>query len=198
MCPTFFMPPATNRSTARHSAPSSFSFERNQSGAFTHQGANRVQPNRSNVRSFLIIAILRPLTDEEELALIPPESNRRKVAVTAEAPEEIPVEIPTEEVLETTVDSSAEDEDIYETLRKKPRRQMTLLDAAYRVLTEYGGALTTGEIVDAALRKGYWQTEGKTPANTLNAAIAREIKLNGETSRFQKGERGHFLARETE
>ena len=142
--------------------------------------------------------ILRPLTDEEMLTLTQQEPNRRKIAVTAEAPEEIPVEIPTEEVLETTVDSSAEDDDIYETLRKKPRRKMTLLDAAHRVLTEYGGALTTGEIVEAALRKGYWQTEGKTPANTLNAAIARDIKVNGETSRFQKGERGHFLARETE
>jgi len=34
--------------------------------------------------------------------------------------------------------------------------------------------------------------DGKTPANTLYAAISREIKLKGDASRFAKAERGKF------
>jgi hypothetical protein len=42
------------------------------------------------------------------------------------------------------------------------------------------------------LQQGYWATGGKTPAATINAAIAREIKTKGELSRFRKVQRGLF------
>ena len=104
-----------------------------------------------------------------------------------------------EDVTETpTSENQVEEasEDIYEILRRKPKRNMSLLDAAYRVLSEFGDELSAGDIVQAAVQKGYWQTEGKTPGNTLNAAISRDIKARGEESRFAKGTKGHFLARQ--
>ena len=42
------------------------------------------------------------------------------------------------------------------------------------------------------LDKGMWKTKGKTPASTLHAAIAREVKDKGKQSRFAKTERGNF------
>ena len=66
------------------------------------------------------------------------------------------------------------------------------LDAAARVLTEVGQPLNCSTMINMMLEKGYWQTSGKTPANTLYAAIAREIKTKGNDSRFAKAERGKF------
>ena len=42
--------------------------------------------------------------------------------------------------------------------------------------------------------KGYWSPAhgGKTPANTLYAAILREINTKGNAARFKKTDRGHF------
>ncbi|MDD3036113.1 MAG: winged helix-turn-helix domain-containing protein [Candidatus Saccharimonadaceae bacterium] len=119
--------------------------------------------------------------------------------------EETPVDIEpatepvSEPIIETPGPNSTPEEpteDIYEVLRRKPKKQMSLLEAAQRVLLEFGDELTAGDIVQAAIQKGYWQTEGKTPGNTLNAAITREIKAKGEESRFAKGSKGHFLAKQ--
>lgn len=86
-------------------------------------------------------------------------------------------------------------DDIYELLRRKPKRNMTLLEAAHRVLVEFGDELSANDIVQVIIQKGFWTTEGKTPGNTLNAAITRDIKAKGEESRFAKGTRGRFTAR---
>jgi len=42
--------------------------------------------------------------------------------------------------------------------------------------------------------KAYWEPaqSGKTPANTLHAAISKEIKTKGKDSRFEKVGRGQF------
>ncbi len=120
-----------------------------------------------------------------------------RVAMTPDAPEP-PVACPVEQaevVAEPEAPEIVPDDDIYVRLRSKPRRKMSLLDAAYRVLTEYGDELSASEIVQAALCKGYWETQGKTPGNTLNAALTREIRTKGEAARFTKGSRGHFAAR---
>ena len=67
------------------------------------------------------------------------------------------------------------------------------LDAAARVLSEVGQPMTCPELIQAMASKGYWTSPaGKTPAGTLHAAIAREIKLKKEPSRFRKTERGKF------
>jgi hypothetical protein len=69
------------------------------------------------------------------------------------------------------------------------------LDAAHRVLREAKKPLSCQEIVDRAIKKKYWRTEGATPQNSFNAAMAREIKANGEKSRFVKTGRGLFAVR---
>jgi len=72
---------------------------------------------------------------------------------------------------------------------------LNALDAAYRVLREAKKSLTCQEMVDRAIRRKFWRTEGATPQNSLNAAIARDIKANGKESRFIKTGRGLFAAR---
>ena len=48
-------------------------------------------------------------------------------------------------------------------------------------------------IVELAVDRGLWTLgTGRTPANTLYAAILREIKTKGDESRFVKVERGKF------
>ncbi len=66
------------------------------------------------------------------------------------------------------------------------------LDAAAKVLAEADGPLGCKEIVERALAKGYWKTNGKTPTATIYAAIIREIAAKGDASRFRKTERGKF------
>lgn len=76
-----------------------------------------------------------------------------------------------------------------------PEYSMTALDAAYRVLVETKRPLNSQEIVDMALKKKYHRSSGATPANTINAAMLREIKKLGEKARFVKTGRGTFTAR---
>ena len=85
--------------------------------------------------------------------------------------------------------------------KPKPKRpsvpvfSMTMLDAAYRVLRESQKPLTCQEITDFVFKKKYARSSGSTPANTLNAAIGREIKAKGVDSRFIKVGRGLFTVR---
>jgi hypothetical protein len=76
-----------------------------------------------------------------------------------------------------------------------PEYSLNALDAAHRVLKEAKKPLTCQEIVDRAIQRKFWRTEGATPQNSLNAAIARDIKANAERSRFIKTGRGLFSAR---
>ena len=66
------------------------------------------------------------------------------------------------------------------------------LDAAVKVLGEAGEALNCKGIVDRALEKGYWKTNGKTPHATVYSAILREIQKKGKNARFKITERGKF------
>jgi len=74
-------------------------------------------------------------------------------------------------------------------------KPMSLLDVAAHILS-LGAALPMRckDIVDLAIQRGLWAPSngGKTPANSLHAAIQREIKAKGEASRFVKAERGKF------
>jgi len=73
-------------------------------------------------------------------------------------------------------------------------KPMSLLDAAAHLLSlGTGDPMRCKDIVDLAVARGLWAPRsGKTPANTLYAAILREINTKGEDSRFQKVERGKF------
>ena len=79
--------------------------------------------------------------------------------------------------------------------QKKPTpagAKMSGLDAAAKVLGEASEALNCKAIVERAIEKGYWKTNGKTPAGTIYAAILRETQKKGKQARFRKAERGKF------
>ena len=63
---------------------------------------------------------------------------------------------------------------------------MTSLEAALQVLREAEEPLNSQEITKRILEKGLWQTKGKTPAATVNARIAVEIKQRGSFARFRR------------
>ena len=71
-------------------------------------------------------------------------------------------------------------------------KRMSGLDAAAKVLAEAGEPMGAKAITEAALAKGLWQTNGKTPAATIYAAIIREIAAKGSDARFRKVDRGMF------
>ncbi|MDH4201393.1 MAG: winged helix-turn-helix domain-containing protein [Phycisphaerae bacterium] len=77
------------------------------------------------------------------------------------------------------------------TLRVK---QVSALDAAARVLAEASEPMNCRQLIDTMTEKNYWQPKkaGKTPQNTLHAAICKEIKVKGTDSRFEKVGRGQF------
>ena len=74
-------------------------------------------------------------------------------------------------------------------------KPMSLLDAAaYLLSLGTGDAMRCQTIVDLAIQRSLWapRNGGKTPANTLSAAMRREIKAKGDASRFRLAERGKF------
>jgi hypothetical protein len=77
---------------------------------------------------------------------------------------------------------------------KKPKK-LSCLDAAAQLLAESKEPMTCHDLIDAMGEKGLWTSPGgKTPANTLYAAILREINVKGADSRFKKADRGLFAA----
>src|SRR3989344_5291248 len=58
--------------------------------------------------------------------------------------------------------------------------------AAYKVLTEAGKPLHSKEITKRALKAGYLQTAGKTPAITMDALLTVDINEKKEKSLFVK------------
>src|SRR5262245_61662870 len=77
--------------------------------------------------------------------------------------------------------------------RTPKSKKLSALDAAARVLTETGTAMNCHDLIDTMAKKGYWSSpNGRTPAATLYAAIAREITTKGKDARFQKTDRGLF------
>ena len=78
--------------------------------------------------------------------------------------------------------------------KQKTKGKLSGLDAAAKVLAEAGEPLRCKQIVETMLAKGYWTTNGKTPAATIYAAILREIQAKGKDARFKKTDRGLFAA----
>jgi hypothetical protein len=77
-----------------------------------------------------------------------------------------------------------------------PAKKLSALDAAALVLRAAGQPMSCPELIAQMAAKGYWSSpKGQTPASTLYAAIAREVKLKGAASRFVKAGPGRFAAR---
>jgi hypothetical protein len=73
-------------------------------------------------------------------------------------------------------------------------KRLSALDAAAKVLAEAKQPLNCKQMIEAMMAQGYWQPAqgGKTPANTLHAALGAEIKKKGGAARFEKVGRGQF------
>jgi len=76
--------------------------------------------------------------------------------------------------------------------KTKGERKPGILTLAADVLKDAKAPMDCKSIVEKVLAKGLWQTKGKTPAGTLNAAIIREIAAKGDQARFKKVGRGLF------
>ena len=71
--------------------------------------------------------------------------------------------------------------------------KLSCLDAAFLVLRRSRKKpLTAKALVERMISQGHWQTKGKTPEATLNAALHRDMATKGEDSRFAKAGRGLF------
>jgi hypothetical protein len=79
------------------------------------------------------------------------------------------------------------------TIAAPARPKLSALDAAAKVLSETGQAMSCQELIAAMAAQGYWTSPaGKTPHATLYAAILREIQVKKADARFRKTERGKF------
>jgi hypothetical protein len=77
--------------------------------------------------------------------------------------------------------------------KARGEKKMSCLDAAAKLLTETGQAMTCLELIAAMAAKGYWTSPaGKTPSATLYAAIVREIRTKKDHARFRKTVPGRF------
>lgn len=78
----------------------------------------------------------------------------------------------------------------------KKTRPLSALDAAAQLLANSKKPMRANDLIDAMAAKGLWKSpNGKTPSATLSAAITREIAAKGKNARFQKIDRGMFMAR---
>ena len=75
--------------------------------------------------------------------------------------------------------------------------KLSQLDAALKVLAEFGTPMTTKAMIEAMAAKGYWTSPGgATPAQTLYSAILRELQKKGADARFTKVDRGQFALKQ--
>lgn len=91
-----------------------------------------------------------------------------------------PVEV--EEVTENPIPAA-------ERATAKPEKKKSLLTAAAEILLQTGGSFSANELITKVQEAGLWEPQaGKTPANTLYAAILREMNTK-ENPRFSRGEK---------
>ncbi len=79
---------------------------------------------------------------------------------------------------------------------RNPEKKMSMLDAAVETLRGAPLPMSAKEMIADMEEKGLWKSQtGKTPSNTLSAAIGREISTK-ENPRFKKAEKGKFALAE--
>ena len=81
-----------------------------------------------------------------------------------------------------------------DTTQPEQSKRVSALDAAAQVLAESTEPMNCRQLIETMSEKDYWQPKnaGKTPSNTLHAAISKEIRTKGNESRFAKAGRGQF------
>jgi len=79
---------------------------------------------------------------------------------------------------------------------QRPEKKMSMLDAAVETLKGSSCPMSAKEMIIAMGEANLWKSQtGKTPSNTLSAAIGREISTK-ENSRFKKADKGKFALAE--
>lgn len=74
-----------------------------------------------------------------------------------------------------------------------PVKKLSMVAAALQVLQDRKVAMTCPELINVMATEGLWTSPGgKTPANTLYAAISRDIKVHWKESGLRKSERWKF------
>ena len=74
-------------------------------------------------------------------------------------------------------------------------KKLSALDAAAQVLANSDVPMTCKELIEAMATQGLWSSpKGRTPENTLYAAVMREVNVKKEESRFRKVSAGHFAS----
>jgi hypothetical protein len=74
---------------------------------------------------------------------------------------------------------------------------MSVLNRVQKVLAEAHTPLHYKEITKRLLKSGLWESAGKTPAATVNAQLAVDIKKHGNASAFRRAGRGVFIQKPT-
>lgn len=69
---------------------------------------------------------------------------------------------------------------------------MKASDAAYEVLSKAGEPLHVKDLTSRMITQGLWQTQGKTPWDTISAILGTEINELGAASRFARREANTF------
>jgi hypothetical protein len=129
-------------------------------------------------------------TTKPAAAKKPAPAKKPKPAATA-----MPVDERTEALATTPVPAEPKKKGKKKPAPEAKPRKLSALDAAVKVLTEAGQAMTCQEMIDTMAAKGYWTSPGgKTPSATLYAAILREVANKGDQARFTKTERGKFAS----
>jgi predicted NUDIX family phosphoesterase len=70
------------------------------------------------------------------------------------------------------------------------------LDVAHKILMEEHRALSARELTDIGLQRGYLQTTGLTPAQTMKSKLSTDILTSKDESAFMRTEEGKFALRE--
>lgn len=76
------------------------------------------------------------------------------------------------------------------------QKKLSLLEASARVLEKAGEPLHYRELTDRILAEGLAESGSKTPAASVNAVLAVEIKRHGSQSRFVRVKPGVFALRD--
>jgi len=75
---------------------------------------------------------------------------------------------------------------------------MTVLDAAYQVLSQAKKPLHYLEITKQMIDRGLWITQSEIPEKTVSAVISIDLKKHGESSRFHRNGEGFYSLKEFE
>ena len=70
---------------------------------------------------------------------------------------------------------------------------MRAFDAVCAVLQDAGAPLHYREIANRIIAQGLWDSEGKTPWQTVNALLSHDIRNHGKGSRFLRDGSGRYL-----